>query len=535
MLHKPEWDSSVGDVGKVSISSPHSSMPRKKRLLQERRWPLLEPSRYASSCGLVGADTIMGCLKYGACFSGLDAQDDPVLILRLKDEDLLEAPDDSALLQSLRFSCSRVNGVYPPLALVEAFITDDDCTPRVRRLHLIVVDLNRRRRLATRVSKQLSKIKVDECATQCWNTLPIPWKQDQETYQLRYVFGYAMDGTELPCYILWPIRTEDHSFWCLDAWKGDWVQLDKCGFIAPVGIEHFFDAFCFNPQRPWRTAASQALGIPSCHIAEDTHIKQLEENKFTLTPRRIPAERRATAEKSGADVVMDAGEESGSGAESGWSGVSDNSSTDSECTIFEASSVASDQDRFDTAYEAFRDLSAELYDIDTRQCARGVTSDDAPGVKLIDGQAKLRELVHLPHNWPLARLTIPLGGLSKQIDRLLEGYCFQILATNRDADAHNGKIVQTATHLTWILAEYLAETIAWLMRSILDHASKILFDNDTEPLLTPGFWILPLYRDLLNSARRKRPSAASERARGCTGLVKLICKENKEQRKEKVS
>ena len=133
-------------------------------------------------------------------------------------------------------------------------------------------------------------------------------------------------------------------------------------------------------------------------------------------------------------------------------------------------------------------------------------------------------------NWPLARLTIPLGGLSKQVDRLLEGYCFQILATNRDPDAHNGKIIQTATHLTLILAEYLADTIAWLMRSILDHASKILFDNDTEPLLTPGFWILPLYRELLNSARRNRPSAASERARGCTGLVKLICKENKEQR-----
>ena len=124
----------------------------------------------------------------------------------------------------------------------------------------------------------------------------------------------------------------------------------------------------------------------------------------------------------------------------------------------------------------------------------------------------------------------PLSGLSKQIDRLLEGYCFQILATNRDPDAHNGKIIQTATHLTWILAEYLADTIAWLMRSILDHASKILFDHDTEPLLTPGFWILPLYRELLNSARRNRPSAASERARGCTGLVKLICKENKKQR-----
>ena len=75
--------------------------------------------------GLVGAATIMGCLKYGACFNGLDDQDDPVLLFRLpvKDEDLLEAPDDSAFLQSLRFSCARVNGVYPPLALVEAFIT----------------------------------------------------------------------------------------------------------------------------------------------------------------------------------------------------------------------------------------------------------------------------------------------------------------------------------------------------------------------------------------------------------------------------
>ena len=91
-------------------------------------------------------------------------------------------------------------------------------------------------------------------------------------------------------------------------------------------------------------------------------------------------------------------------------GVSDNSFTDSEGTILEASSVASDQDGFGAAYEALRDLSEGLYDIDTRQCARGVTSDDAPGVKLSDGEAKLRELVHMPRNWPLARVTIPLGG-----------------------------------------------------------------------------------------------------------------------------
>ena len=227
-------------------------------------------------------------------------------------------------------------------------------------------------------------------------------------------------------------------------------------------------------------------------------------------------------EDSVSDAVSD--------AESGWSGVSDNSSTDSECTDIEASSVASDQDRFDTAYDAFRDLANGLYHIDLRRYSRGITSEDAAGVPLLDGQEKLQELVHLPRTWPLARLTIPLEGLSKQIDRLLEGYCFQILATNRKPEAPNGRALQTATHLTWILAEYLADTIAWLMRSILGHDSKILFDKDIQLLLTPKFWVLPLYREFLNSARRIRPSPSSERARGCTGLVKVICKENKEQK-----
>ena len=76
--------------------------------------------------------------------------------------------------------------------------------------------------------------------------------------------------------------------------------------------------------------------------------------------------------------------------------------------------------------------------------SRDITSEDAAGVLLLDGHEKLQELVHLPRTWPLARLTIPLEGLSKQIDRLLDGYCFQILATNRCPEAHNGRVLQTA-------------------------------------------------------------------------------------------
>ena len=228
-------------------------------------------------CGLVGAATIIGCLKYGACFSGQNEQDDPVFLIRLKDEELVEAPDDSAFLQSLRHSCARVNGVYPPMSLIEAYITEDDSAPWVRRLHLIVVDLHRRRRMAGRVWRVLSNLQIDQHAAETLHTLPIPWKQDQDAYQLRYVFGYAMDGSDLPCYILWPVRSPEQSFWCIDAWKGDWVRLDRCDHMAPLGIEHFFDAFCFEAKRPWRTAACQALRIPSCRVAEDTHLEQLNE------------------------------------------------------------------------------------------------------------------------------------------------------------------------------------------------------------------------------------------------------------------
>ena len=92
------------------------------------------------------------------------------------------------------------------------------------------------------------------------------------------------------------------------------------------------------------------------------------------------------------------------------------------------------------------------------------------------------------------------------------------------------KVLQTATHLTWILAEYLSDTIAWLMRSILGHESKILFNEDTQLLLTPKLWLLSLYREPLNSARRIRPSPASERARGCTGLVKVYAKKTRSRK-----
>ena len=135
----------------------------------------------------------------------------------------------------------------------------------------------------------------------------------------------------------------------------------------PTVVRKFPWLFCLA--RAWACVCVCVVFVV-CFVGLGVGFLLWGKKKKMLTPRRKPVERRAPAAKSGADVVMDAEEESGSGAESGWSGVSDNSSTDSECTVLEALSMASDQNRFDTAYEAFRDLSAVLYDIDTTRYSR---------------------------------------------------------------------------------------------------------------------------------------------------------------------
>ena len=59
---------------------------------------------------------------------------------------------------------------------------------------------------------------------------------------------------------------------------------------------------------------------------------------------------------------------------------------------------------------------------------------------------------------------------------------------------------------------------------MLDHPSKVLYDPETEPLFLPLFWFYPIYREMLNSASRHRPSKSMELRRAASGLVKVICR-----------
>ena len=83
-------------------------------------------------------------------------------------------------------------------------------------------------------------------------------------------------------------------------------------------------------------------------------------------------------------------------------------------------------------------------------------------------------------------------------------------------------IDKTARNLTVKVATYLATEIASLFRPILSHPQLVLYDNESEPLLTSKFWVRPLYQELLHAASRFNATAAGELKRPISRMVKIL-------------
>ena len=242
---------------------------------------------------------------------------------------------------------------------------------------------------------------------------------------------------------------------------------------------------------------------------------------FQLTPICVPDDppaKRAKKNREPAspahDVAM-ASSDAKVEQESSTESDSDSSASNSDFSSEDGSSDASDLDKFEEAFAEFGKLTEGVDALDFDRNLAGNTSDDVPGLPLEGGLATLQTLANVPKTWPLARLTFPLGGFSKQLERLLEGY---------HPGQHLPSIKLFAKDLVLLLAFHLAERISSLLRQVMDHPTKVLYDPETEVLFLPQFWLLPIYRELLNTASRIRPSRASELSRSASGLVKVLCK-----------
>ena len=83
--------------------------------------------------GLLGAATVIGCLKYGAGVCGVH-DDNPSGEVFLKERSLEAGPDDSAFIASLRRSLNTPRGAHPPVAMAEIYCEDKHPVTKIRRL-----------------------------------------------------------------------------------------------------------------------------------------------------------------------------------------------------------------------------------------------------------------------------------------------------------------------------------------------------------------------------------------------------------------
>ena len=465
------------------------------------------------------------------CVCGFDTKPRSMEMF-LKEGSIDAAPDDESFLASLRRSITNARGVYPPVAFAEIYCEAPRSQRKIRRLHLIVIDLDRTRNVGKDVYWQLQRVHVSARYEECFNTLPVPSAESNCPYRCKYVYGYAVDGSDRPSYLLWPRRGADGHFWLLDPMVGNYFDPYEADFLASIGVEHFFDAFALVHKRSIREAAAEALEIPLDDIQDNLVVKQSSARRFELTPISVPddppAKRAKTTKEpvsSARDSTMATGD-SNANQDSPAESDSDSSDSNSDFSSEDGSSDVSDLDKFEEAYHEFGKLTPGDNTLALTRNTAGDKSDDVPGLPLVGGLKTLYTLANVPRTWPLARLTIPLSGFSKQLERLLEGYCMQIYATNALPDEQIMSIKLFAKDLVLLLAFHLAERIASLLRQVLEHPSKVLYDPENEVLFLPQFWLLPIYRELLNTASRDRPSRDSELRRAASGLVKVLCKPN---------
>ena len=104
------------------------------------------------------------------------------------------------------------------------------------------------------------------------NTTPMmSMRSKTPLYGRRFVYGYSLDGSDFPCYLVWPWRTDSNSFFLLESQSRRCVALDQAGFLHPLGLRHFYDGFRLRAEISIRSAA---LDLHEDELSSDLIVSQ---------------------------------------------------------------------------------------------------------------------------------------------------------------------------------------------------------------------------------------------------------------------
>ena len=418
-------------------------------------------------------------------------------------------------LSSTCSNCSLTGPHFPPPAIVEALQDYVTHYYKVRRLHLIVVDLWRPWKYNTARAKAIT----DQLwyISHCDATHRVsPFRPDGPEPPLRcrrFAYGYALDGSECPSYLVWPQR-DGHSYVLLDTSTNDTLPLNQ-EFFCPLGMEHFYDSFALESQISVRRAALRLFGLREDELMPDLHITRDGVLRIRLgahQEHQVNHVARATDRtKVSAAVIQLASHEEDTAPQQD---MSEGDASDSD-----GSESASDSEQNDPPSSLVAD--AEQYEL--MQRAYAAVGEDFTGKDDLIGAkySKLLKLEMVPERWPLARLSFSLQTCVDHLDRVLAGCCWEVQATRITPSESLASLHEVAKCLTMELAVYLAKEVAAILRAVLTHETKKLYNDSTVQLLCSNYWIQPIYQELLHSSSRRNATRECERKRPSSGLARV--------------
>ena len=273
----------------------------------------------------------------------------------------------------------------------------------------------------------------------------------------RFAYGYALDGSECPCYLVWPQR-DGQSYTVLDTSTADTLVLDQ-SFFRPLGMQHFYDSFALVSQICLRREALTLFGLREDELLPDLHITGAGVLRIGLgahQEHRVNHEARAADRtKVHAEVIQLAAHEVDPEPDKAESAVGTSDSEGSESASDSEqndppSSLASDAEQYELMQASYVAVGKDFHD-----------QEDLIGSEY----SKLQRLELVPERWPLARLSFSLQKCVDHLDRVLAGCCWEVHATRVAPPESLSSLHQVAKCLTMQLAVYLAKEVAAILRA----------------------------------------------------------------------
>ena len=200
----------------------------------------------------------------------------------------------------------------------------------------------------------------------------------------------------------------------------------------------------------------------------------------------------------------------------------DQAMSEGDASVSDGSESASDSEQNDPPSSLVAD--AEQYELMQKaHAAVGQDFKDVTGGDDLIGSEyyKLQKLEMVPERWPLARLSFSLQTCVDHLDRVLAGCCWEVQATRTTPPDSLTSLHEVAKCLTMQLAVYLAKEVAAILRAVLTHETKKLYNDSTVHLLCSNYWIQPIYQELLHSSSRYNTTRECERKRPSSGLARV--------------